>query len=403
MLFWIIAAVLGAGVAATLWRASVVGARTALGGSGKAEVGIYRDQLAGVERDLARGVIAAEDAQRLRIEISRRILAADRRRQGEDAAQGAGPRLVAPLLAFAGVAVGGALYLWLGAPGYPDVPLSARLAAAEAARAARPSQAAAEAVAPSQAVTPEAEFATLMEALRASTVANPDKIEGFRLLVTNEAQLGNFAAAARAKARVIALSQAEAVTADDYAELGDLLVRAAGGVVTESADAAIAAALQLDPDNGTAQFYAGLMEAQIGRPDRAFAIWRKLLESGPQDAPWVDFVRANLGALGQAAGVDYVAPAALPGPDAEDVAAAAEMSAEDRAAMIRGMVAGLEDRLAAEGGPADEWARLIGSLGVLGETERARAAYAQARAAHADHPESLSLLEAAARSAGLVE
>ncbi len=397
------AAVLGAGVVATLWRASSLGAGRALAGAAAADIGVYRDQLAGVEADLARGVIGADEAGRLKIEISRRILAADRAR-GAASAGRAGPRIVVPILAGLGVLGAAWLYTTLGAPGYPDLPLSDRIAAAEAARAARPSQAAAEAAAPSQAVEPEGEFGALMDALRASTVDHPDKVEGFRLLATYEARLGDFGAAARAKARVIALTEAQAVTADDYAELADLLVRAAGGTVTETADAAIAATLQLDPQNGTGLFYAGLMEAQTGRPDRAFAIWRGLLENGPQNAPWVDFLRANLPGLGQAAGVDYAPPAATPaGPGAADIAAAADMSAEDREAMIRGMVEGKEARLAADGGSAEDWAQLINALGVLGETERARQAVARALAAYDGDAAAIDMIRAAAEAAGAAE
>jgi len=40
---------------------------------------VFRDQLAEVERDAARGLMAPEDAARARTEISRKILDADRR------------------------------------------------------------------------------------------------------------------------------------------------------------------------------------------------------------------------------------------------------------------------------------------------------------------------------------
>lgn len=41
------------------------------------ELAIYRDQLAEVDRDLARGVLDPAEAERTRTEISRRLLAAD--------------------------------------------------------------------------------------------------------------------------------------------------------------------------------------------------------------------------------------------------------------------------------------------------------------------------------------
>ena len=61
--------------------------------------------------------------------------------------------------------------------------------------------------------------------------------------------------------------------------------------------------------------------------------------------------------------------------------------------MIRGMVEGLAGRLADEGGPAEDWARLIASLGVLGETERAAAILAEARDAFAASAADLALLD----------
>jgi len=145
------------------------------------------------------------------------------------------------------------------------------------------------------------------------------------------------------------------------------------------------------------------MEFQTGRPDRSFGLWRALLENGPQDAPWIPYLRENIATVAALAGVDYAPPAALPGPSAADMAAASEMSAEDRAAMIRTMVEGLETRLGAEGGEAAEWARLIGALGVLGEGDRARAAWEAARKAHAADAAALAEIDAAAQGAGIAE
>ena len=59
------------------------------------------------------------------------------------------------------------------------------------------------------------------------------------------------------------------------------------------------------------------------------------------------------------------------------------------------MVAGLADRLANEGGPPQDWARLIRSLMVLGEEDRARAIYAEALQVFAEVPDALALIEEA--------
>ena len=92
---------------------------------------------------------------------------------------------------------------------------------------------------------------------------------------------------------------------------------------------------------------------------------------------------------------------ALPGPDAEAMAAAEAMTPEDRRRMVEGMVEGLETRLATQGGAPDEWARLIGALVVIGRQDHARDILAEARARFAATPEALAVIAEAAGKAGL--
>ncbi len=63
------------------------------------------------------------------------------------------------------------------------------------------------------------------------------------------------------------------------------------------------------------------------------------------------------------------------------------MTPEDRMDMIRSMVDGLSDRLATDGGPPEDWARLINALGVLGDTEQAAAIWTEAQSVFADTPD----------------
>jgi len=82
MTFWLITSVLAIGacglLALALWRGHE-GARPAA----EFDINVYRDQLAEVERDHARGVIDSADAERLSTEISRRILSADKAMRSE--------------------------------------------------------------------------------------------------------------------------------------------------------------------------------------------------------------------------------------------------------------------------------------------------------------------------------
>ncbi|MCX7890269.1 MAG: c-type cytochrome biogenesis protein CcmI [Rhodobacteraceae bacterium] len=404
MLFWAMATAMAALVALTLIMALRSGAGAGAADAAAADIAVYRDQLAEAERDLERGTLSPEEAQRLRNEIARRILAADRRAADGGASAGGG-RLALPALAICLAAAAALAAYWrIGAPGYPDVPLSARIAAAEANRAARPSQAdyLARLPAPALVSPDDPAEAALIERLRRAVAGRPDDLTGQELLAQNEARLGNLRPAAAAQARVVAL-KGGAATAQDFAALADYLVRAAEGYVSPEAEHAALEAFARDPANGTARFYLGLMEAQTGRPDRAFAVWRDLLESSPPEAPWVPVIRDRIGMLAAAAGVDYTPPEATRGPTAGDVAAAGGMAAGDRAAMIRGMVDGLEARLAAEGGTAEEWAQLLKALGVLGETERARRIWQEAQGVFAADPAALQTVAAAARGAGVAE
>ncbi len=401
MLFWIVSFALAALVAALLLRALAAGGGDA---GGNADLGVYRDQLAEVDRDLARGVIDTAEAERARVEISRRILDADR--TGGGAGTVTGSRII-PVVALAlALAASVGLYLKIGAPGYPDLPIADRIARAESLRADRPSQAEAEAGAPPAPARaePEASYLALMERLRAAVAENPGDVTGQRLLARNEAALGNFADAAKAQAQVVALAGG-AATATDYATLADNYILATGGYVSPEAESALTKALERDPKNGTARFYTGLMWAQTGRPDLAFRFWRALLEEGPEDAPWIPPIRDQIDLLARAAGVNYTPPAttSLAGPSAADVAAAADMTAEERQAMIRTMVEGLSDRLATEGGSAEEWARLIFALAQLGEIDRAKAVWTEAQTRFAEHQDDLAAIRASAERAGIVE
>ena len=132
MSFWILVSLMALVVAAVLGLTMLRGRR---GEPAAAyDLRVYREQLAGVDRDLARGVIAEADAERARTEISRRILAADAQVQQER--KGGGPArgvTLAVIAVAAAVMFGGSFYLYrqLGAPGYFDLPLSMRIEMAE--------------------------------------------------------------------------------------------------------------------------------------------------------------------------------------------------------------------------------------------------------------------------------
>lgn len=406
-LFWGVAGALALAVAGLMVAA--LGRGRAAPGAGGHDLRVYRDQLAEVERDHARGVISGDEAERLRAEIGRRVLAADAAARAVPAEVNAPARRLVPgLIVLTVLGVGGGLYLVRGAPGQGDMPMAARLAEADQARADRPTQAEAEArttaALPPAPMPLEPRHAELLAQLRTAMAARPNDLQGHELLARNEALVGNFAAAAKAQAVVVAL-KAPVAAAEDLALQAELMIMAAGGVVTAEAETVLSAALEKDRLNGTARYYSGLMFIQVGRADLAFRFWAPLWESSAPTDPWVEALRAQLPDVAWLAGQHrYTMPdlrGPLPGPDAAALEAAGDMTPEERQTMIRGMVDGLMARLAAEGGSAAEWARLIRALGVLGDTDRARAIHAEALERFAGRTGDLAEIAAAAAEAGL--
>jgi cytochrome c-type biogenesis protein CcmH len=401
--FWISAGAMLAMVALVLLQGLKTGP-LAQGLAVSEDLTVYRDQLAEVERDLARGTLGPSDADRLRIEVQRRMLDADRMHSGQQVMRPSANYAVASVVVVLALAGAAGLYWTLGAPGYPDVPLSDRMAFADAAYQHRLSQGAAEAAQPPyvQPADVDPDLAAMIDKLRTAVATRPDDLLGHTLLAQNEAALGNFVAARTAQEVVVRL-KGDAATAEDLSHLAFLMITASGGIVTPQAEQALIGCLRIDPRNGWARFYSGLMFAQIGRPDRTFGLWEPLLREGPQTAPWIAPIRDRIEAVASAAGINFALRAPTPGPGAAAVAAASEMSVEDRQAMIKTMVGGLEARLATDGGSVEEWAKLITSLGVLQEPDRAKTAYEKATAAFAGKPGELAALQAAAVQAGIAK
>jgi cytochrome c-type biogenesis protein CcmH len=406
MLFWTITAALTLAIVALFALAALRGRTTSLDASAF-DVQVYRDQLAEVERDLARGVLPESDAVRVRTEISRRILVADTAHQSQTAQTGGAPVVISVVMAL--LLTGGAygLYTQLGAPGYGDLALKDRIEQAANFRDERPSQQTAEdslANAPSL-TEASPDYVALVEQLRATVARRPDDLKGNVLLARSEANLGNFAQAHRAQAKVLRLKGQDATIADltDYA---DMMILAAGGYVSPEAEAVLQAALTNDPQNGTARYYWGLMNAQTGRPDVAFRVWDQQLRLGPEDEPWINPILAQIEDMAARAGVNYQIPeigTGLRGPSSSDLEAAGEMTGAERLEMIEGMVSGLSERLSSDGGTPEEWAQLIGALGVLGRTGQARAIYENGIEVFKDNPTALDLLNRAGERVNVAE
>jgi cytochrome c-type biogenesis protein CcmH len=104
------------------------------------------------------------------------------------------------------------------------------------------------------------------------------------------------------------------------------------------------------------------------------------------------------GSAGPAPSAIAVAP---PGPDANQIAAAAQMAPAERNNMIESMVARLAQRMAENGTDVDGWLRLIKAYTVLGERDKALTAAASARTALAGNNDNLRRIGELTKELGL--
>ncbi len=359
------------------------------------DLAVYRDQLTEIERDRAADRIGEREAEAARIEVSRRLLGAADKGSAE-ARSAAAPvvwrRRAAGLAAMTLLPFGAlGLYLWLGSPDLPGEPLQAR-------RDMPPGH---------------GSFAALMTQVEAHLQRNPEEGRGWEVLAPVYLRLGRIDDAVTARRNALRLLGATAVR---EADLGEALVAQANGVVTQEARASFERALALDTGDVKARFFIGLAAEQDGRRQEATGIWRDLIAQAPPGASWVEYVQTELARVEGTASAQAQprpsrraeagagsAPAtnAAPGPSEQDVAAAAELTPDQRNDMVRGMVARLAERLKQDGTDLDGWLRLVRAYTVLGEREKARAAAADARRALGQAPDKLRRLDDLVKGLGL--
>jgi len=187
----------------------------------------------------------------------------------------------------------------------------------------------------------------------------PDDLRGWEVLAPVYMRMGRFPDAVGAYRQAIRLGDN---TPQARAALGEALVAMSDGVVTADARAEFDKA----GDTPKAKFYLALAAEQDGKTDEAKKAYEALAPLAKGEAPWMLGLRAHLAALnGGAAAPQAAAPAFSP----------------DQRKMIEGMVQKLADRLAKQGGSAEEWGRLIRAYSVLHETDKAQEALASARKA----------------------
>ena len=155
-------------------------------------------------------------------------------------------------------------------------------------------------------------------------------------------------------------------------------------------------ALALDANDVKASYFLGLAAEQDGRKQDAAGIWRAMLAKAPADAPWRPLVISALTRV-----VGEPPPASAPALSPETMAAARDMNAPDREAMIKGMVERLATRLKQNGDDVEGWLKLVRAYLVLGDQAKAKGALLDARQAVSGDAERLKQLNDGLKNLGL--
>lgn len=373
--FWLAAAIMTALVVLPLVRV-LLRPRAEAGNAAEFARGVYAQQVAEVERDLARGILSPDQAKAARAEIGRRLLNAAA--EAEKAADGTATKpstklalvvtLALPVLALA-------LYLPFGNPNLPAQRFAERTDRREV---------------PPQVLTA---VANLEKALQ----ENPNDLGGWTLLAQTYSAMGRPDDAAKAYRHALGLSQGDP---ELMSALAEALTGATDGIVGEEAQRLFTAAAEADPMNARARFFLGVARQQAGDVKGALERWSALVADSPADAPWLPMLRQQIHQAAVTVGLDPMtytpqpkppaggspapegAPAAPGTPPAagapalspEQMQAMAALSPEERQAAIGGMVEGLAARLKDNPDDAEGWMRLARAREVQGRVDEAREA-----------------------------
>lgn len=293
MLLWIGFAVLTAVVVAVILRPLVVNAGVHGHATDDADLEVYRTQLDELDADVARGVIGVKEAEAARVEISRKILQVDARRQSlhgdKDSAASTIPIdpgtsmkrrnsakffgaplavLLAVLVPLSAIAV----YVAVGAPNLPDTPHAARMTQD----------------------LKDASVSALLARVEAQLRANPEDGRGWEVVAPVYFRAGRFTDAADAYRNAARLLGATPERMIGYIKSAIL---ANNGVVTDELKTLSQQLAEMVPDRPEPKFWLALAEEQDGNVEAARSAYEALLATATDQSPWREMVQRRLDGL----------------------------------------------------------------------------------------------------------
>ncbi len=293
----------------------------------------FRHLLAEIDADIASGRIADDQALLAKKELAREVMRLSDRHAAPGGELGRGV-LLAGIGAVAALSFG--LYAILGNPDMPAQPLAER----------------------PEVVAQTIDLNDAIAQIERRLAQTPDDLRGWTVIAPAYIELGRYDDAIGAYRQVLALGGANA---NVETALAEALLLAANGQGSAEAVDLLRAAAERDPSLVQPRLYIAAELMRTGDYAQAVAWWQEAIALAQGDEPWLAAAQQGL-AVAQAGGVDT--------------------AAEQQAEMIRGMVGGLAERLATEGGTVEDWMQLVRSYVVLGDLPAAQSAYDAAVSAY---------------------
>ena len=361
MIFWLLVTLGTASVVGYIWFASVRHFGTGVTGSHSA-TDLYKARIAEIDKDVIEGQLDEAGAKDARSEEGRRLLSVEGADAKADSDRSAGFAVAAFLALVPVISI--SVYMLLGNPQVFHDGDGDQAIVADGKNSIQ-------------------ELVTIAEQRLAN---HPDDVQGWKVLAPIYSRMGRFDDAQHAYREIIRI---EGANAQNTLALAETLVRGDNGTVSPEAKNVFEEVLQFEANNPTANFMLGVFLLQQDRPREALNRWQSMVETATGNEEWFQAVEQRINQV----------RASLETP----AEAIKNLPEQDQKQAIRGMVEGLAERLANDPSDRSGWVKLVRSLIVLGETEKASSAAARAIEVHGADANFVETIQAELRKAGLGE